>query len=668
MAWCGAHSRHTIENEIHLRHLVPITLPALLTVLLFAGAASAQEPAKASQDLRQVAGILDYVAGDYRGSVDAQGAVVSPSEYAEQCALATDAASLARQAGVAGTDPLLAALDELQRALAERRSAAQVERLCRSARAAIVQQHHIDLAPAKVPSRELAQNLFKSQSCNTCHGDDGSAHTPTAAALDPKPANFLDAARMATVSAHRAFHAISFGVPGTGMQPYAALGDHERWSLAFYVLALRHMRADAVAGQAVLARAGQPAPVEARGLSGLTEEELSAKLVSIADPDERANALAYLRAQAPFAQTQQLSLSGAYQRLDAGLDSYRRGDRDRARRLFISAYLDGVEPHEATLRARDSQLVTRIETAMLKLRTLTASGASPNDVSAAVSNARALLDQARATEADASTALIGALTITLREGVEIVLLVAALLGLVRKRGHPELARYVHAGWSLAVPAGLLTFYAAESVLGGMQRELAEGVASLLAALVLLGVTHWLLGQLGAKHWVGFLAQRVGSAANGQRAALGVLSLAFIAAYREAFEIVLFFQALALDSANSTREVWLGAGIGIAILAAGAVLLLRLGQRLKPAPFMLASSVCLALLSFILVGKGVRALQSAAVMSASHVGVPELPALGLYASVEGLVAQGALLALLLASALLPLIKARRASAQAMAAAE
>jgi high-affinity iron transporter len=642
-----------------------------LVVLAGSGAAGAQAPTgakEAADTLRQVAGILDYIGGDYRGSVGADGAVRNASEYAEQRSLAGDASALIAQAGLGNADPLRANLDELTRALNERRSPEQVERLCRQARETIVVTHHVDLAPASPPSRQLAEQLYKSQGCNVCHGDDGGAHTPAAAALDPKPANFLDPARVATVSAHRAFHAISFGVPGTGMRSYAELNDAARWSLAFYVLALRHLNADTASGRHAFDMAHKPAPVEARGLSPLTEEELTAKLAIIAGPEARADALAYLRAEAPFAREPHASMARAYQQLDAGLLAYQHGDKERARRLFISAYLDGVEPHEASLRAHDSQLVAEIETAMLELRTLAARAAGEPQLAAAVERARALLDRAHNAQSNADTALIGAITITLREGVEIVLLVAALLGLVRKRGHPELAKYVHAGWLLAVPAGLLTFFAAESVLSGMQRELAEGLASIVAALVLLGVTHWLLGQLSAKRWVGFLAERMGSATRGKSAAVGVLSLAFLAAYREAFEIVLFFQALVLDAADSVRQVWLGAGLGLVLLVGVAFALLRVGQRLRPAPFMLASSIGLALLSFVLLGKGVRALQAAAIVPASHLGLPDLPALGVYATGEGLAAQGLLLALLLLSALWPLRQARLAGTNSAAAAE
>jgi high-affinity iron transporter len=611
-----------------------------------------------TETLRQVAGILDYIAGDYRGAVNAQGTVQSAGEYAEQRALAKDAVALVTQVGIAAGDPLQISLAALTQALDAHRAPAQVEPLCRDARTAIVDSHHVDLTPASAPARELAERLYTTQTCVTCHAADGGAQTPAAAALDPRPANFLDAERMATVSPHRAFHAITFGVPGTGMRAFPALSDAERWSLAFYVLSLRHLRADVGAGRVAFESARRPAPEDARGLSSLTEEQLDQRLAAIADARVRADALGYLRAEAPFAQSARaLGFSRAYQQLDAGLAAYRQGDKDQALRAFISAYLDGVEPHEASLRARDSALVGELEAAMLALRSAASMGLPEPQLTAAVAQARKLLDRAQETKADAGTALIGAMTITLREGVEIVLLVAALLGLVRKRGHPELARYVHAGWMLAVPAGLATFYAAESALSGMQRELAEGLASLLAAFVLLGVTHWLLGQLGAKRWAGFLARRIAAATSGPRAALGVLGLAFLAAYREAFEIVLFFQALVRDAGSATREVWLGAALGLGLLCIVALFMLRVGRRLKPAPFMLASSIFLAALTFVMVGKGVHALQEAAVLPINALGWSGLPAIGLYANWEGLAAQALLLIALLASALAPLRAAR-----------
>jgi high-affinity iron transporter len=467
---------------------------------------------------------------------------------------------------------------------------------------------------------------------------------------------------MAAVSPRRAFHAITFGLPGTAMRGYPSLSDDERWSLAFYVLSLRHGAADLAAGKRALSSLRARVPDSASELYAFNDDELRAGLATIPDAPARANALAYLRVEAPFAKLAverglaQASLGLAYQKLDAGLDAYRRGAYGKARQLFISAYLDGFEPHETALRARDPVLVGELESAMLALRTTAAQGARVEKVEARVRHARALLARAESLGGSATAAFVGALTITLREGVEIVLLVAALLSLVRKRGHDDLARYVHAGWLLAIPAGLLTYWLAGSILGGMERELAEGVASLVAAVVLLGVTHWLLGQIGAKRWGSYLARRM-EAATRRGAAFGVCSLAFVAAYREAFEVVLFFHALVLDAERSMQGIWLGILLGLALLAVVAVLLLRVGRWLKPAPFMLASSSLLALLSLMLIGKGVRALQEAGALDISPLPLPELPPVGLYATAQGLLAQGIVFALLVFSLCWPWLHAR-----------
>lgn len=619
-------------------------------------------PPQGAETLRQVAGILDYIGGDYRGAVSAEGEVLSATEYAEQRELAQEADALAAKAGVTQDAPLRAQLGEIAAALRQRRAPALVSTLCRNARELIERDYGLSLAPREAPSREDAIRLYAREGCGSCHGADGSADTPAARELDPAPANFLDPERVAAVSPHRAFHAITFGVAGTAMKGYPSLTDAQRWSLAFYVLSLRHQAGGHAAGQRALSSMNEAVPESAKELYALTEEDLQEKLLKIPEESARADALAYLRAEAPFAQRSaaKASLGVAYDKLDQGLEAYRKGDHGAARQLFVSAYLDGVEPHEAGLRARDAALVTDLEKAMLALRSAAAEGASVESVEAHVRHTRKLLARAESRGANATAALIGALTITLREGLEIVLLVVALLGLVRKRGHPELARYIHAGWILAIPTGLATFWLAGSILGGMERELAEGIASIVAAVVLLGVTHWLLGQLGAKQWVSYLARRLGEASN-RGAAFAVLGLSFLAAYREAFEIVLFFHALVLDAGDAAQSVWFGALLGLGLLAILATALLFVGKRLKPAPFMLASSVLLALLSLVLIGKGVRALQEAAVIEITPLSLPELPSVGLYATTQGLLAQGVLFLLLLSSAVWPWLHARRARA-------
>ncbi|HEX4355164.1 MAG TPA: hypothetical protein VHZ95_19665, partial [Polyangiales bacterium] len=122
----------------------------LLTALaacVFAVTPAFAEPALsrgAVDTLRQVAGILDYIAGDYRGAVAPDGSLKSASEYSEQRALANDAAALTAGVGLADGDPLRTSLRDLTDALSAKRDPEQVEQLCRRARDAIVKTHNVD--------------------------------------------------------------------------------------------------------------------------------------------------------------------------------------------------------------------------------------------------------------------------------------------------------------------------------------------------------------------------------------------------------------------------------------------------------------------------------------------------------------------------------------------
>ncbi|HMI91974.1 MAG TPA: cytochrome c, partial [Polyangiales bacterium] len=503
-------------------------------LLAVASATFAAPPAgtDGSQALRQVAGVLDYVAGDYRGAVDEHGAILDRGEYDEQLSLVRDADALAAQAGVAADAPLRKQLGALSAALVQKRAPPQVAELCRVLRVLLVERHHVVLAPSEPPSRKEAAKLYVEHGCPTCHGADGSANTEAARALDPRPANFLDPARVAAVSPHRAFFALSFGVSGTAMVAYPQLNEHQRWSLAFYVLSLRHAGNVSDAGAQALATiaSGGP-PRDAAGLAALTEEDVLAKLAQVPDPAARAAALAYLRAEAPFsagaAAPKSSSMFAARAALQRGMSAYRRGDRAQARQELISAYLDGFEPHEAAIGARDRPLVREVERVMLTLRQAAANGEPLPRIEGLAKEADLLLSRAERAGEGESAAWIGAFTIALREGLEIALLVGALLGLVRRRGQASLVRYVHGGWMVAAVAGLVTWWSAGALLSGLQRELAEGLAALLAAVVLLGVTHWLLGQLTAKRFLGFLADRMAKAASSRRAAWGIFALSFV---------------------------------------------------------------------------------------------------------------------------------------------
>jgi mono/diheme cytochrome c family protein len=156
------------------------------------------------------------------------------------------------------------------------------------------------LGPKGTPWKAGGKKLYTEQLCHTCHGVDGSANTEAAQKLIPRPASFLDPQRVAGVSPQRAFSAITYGVAGTGMTQFSHLSDGERWSLAFYVLSLRHDEARAQRGKAAAGLLSSMPDHSAVALARMTEDDLVARISALADPETRIDVLAYFRALAPF--------------------------------------------------------------------------------------------------------------------------------------------------------------------------------------------------------------------------------------------------------------------------------------------------------------------------------------------------------------------------------
>ena len=170
--------------------------------------------------------------------------------------------------------------------------------------------------------------------------------------------------------------------------------------------------------------------------------------------------IAYLRAD-PAALTRaggSQSLAVAHELLRQSLAAYRRGDRDEAGELALAAYLDGFEPVEAMLGARDGGLVAEVEREMGGLRAAIGRGAPAGDVAARVERLDALFGRAEAALApeagSGASTFLGAFAILLREGLEALLIVVAMIGFLRKAERRDMLKYVHGGWLVALVAGV----------------------------------------------------------------------------------------------------------------------------------------------------------------------------------------------------------------------
>ena len=147
----------------------------------------------------------------------------------------------------------------------------------------------------------------------------------------------------------------------------------------------------------------------------------------------------------------------------------------------------------------------------------------------------------------------------------------------------------------------------------VNRELLEAITALLAVVVLVVVSFWLVARLEQRRRVEFMRARVaGAMAAGTTAAF--VGLGFTAVYREGFETVLFYQALALFAEGLGLWVVLGALAGAVALGGVGYAILRLGKQLPLKPMLVTGASILLLLSVAFAGNAVRSLQGADVIA------------------------------------------------------
>lgn len=606
---------------------------------MLAASALAQAPAGSQQILH----LLDYVAVEYPEFVQ-NGRVTDEAEYQEQVEFSGQVAEalrafppnehLARLQADAG---------RLHDAILAKADAQQVAAQARGLQTDLTRAYDIRIEPASVPDLARAASLYQA-SCAGCHGVAGDGRGPAASGLDPAPTDFTDRGRQSQRSVLGLFNTITLGVDGTGMTSFASLPDSDRWSLAFYVSNFMATDAERAQGRDALANQATALFSDMQALVNTTPAEARA-----ASMDKYA-ALAFLRAQPELIRGADNGdpLTVAAAKTEESARLYAQGNAEQAYQVALAAYLDGFELAEGRVSAETRN---RVEQKMVAFRGMLRSGASVERVERAKDELIAEFEAAKGAARDASASgtanFLSSFIIILREGLEAVLVLAAIGTFLVRSGRRDALAYVHFGWIAALLAGVITWLVSSTLfaLSGAQRETTEGITALLAAVLLLYAGYWLHSKSHSTRWQSFIRGELSTAlSSGQLWTLALVS--FLAVYREAFETVLFMQALWLQADGSGRGALVGGvAVGATALALSAWLISRFSLRLPLGLFFGASALFLAVLAVIFAGKGIAALQAAGKLPMSPADFPGLPALGIYPNWQGLALQIVIVALI-----------------------
>ncbi|MBL4934783.1 FTR1 family iron permease [Clostridium sp. YIM B02515] len=241
---------------------------------------------------------------------------------------------------------------------------------------------------------------------------------------------------------------------------------------------------------------------------------------------------------------------------------------------------------------------------------------------------------------DNTYSIVDVITIILREGLEALLVVVALLGFLKKSGNEDKKGWIFGGVGIGLAVSFIIAILVKVLFSsgtfGNNNFLISGWTGVFAAVMLIYVSYWLHSKSSANEWQNYISEKSSKAiATGSLLSLGFL--AFLAVFREGTETVLFYIGMA--SSVGLPVLLSGIAIGVAILVIVAFLMLKVGLRIPMRPFFLISSLLVFYLGLKFTGMGINGLQNAGVLPAtSSDNLPTIAWLAVYPSWQSVVPQ------------------------------
>lgn len=235
-------------------------------------------------------------------------------------------------------------------------------------------------------------------------------------------------------------------------------------------------------------------------------------------------------------------------------------------------------------------------------------------------------------------------TIVFREGLEAVLILAALMAGLQRGAYSHLRKPLWLGAAAALIGTVITWFLARGLLGSLARfgEHLEAIVSLIAVAVLLLITNWFFHKTYWTGWIQNFQKKKGEITRGDVGQyIGMIVLGFTSIYREGFETVLFLQAMVMDS--STGTVMSGIGMGMAGVILVGIMLFLVQVKLPYKKMLIITGVMISSVLVTMVGMTTHVFQVVGWLPLHPIRSLEFPYwvslwFGLYATWEGIALQ------------------------------
>ena len=331
---------------------------------------------------------------------------------------------------------------------------------------------------------------------------------------------------------------------------------------------------------------------------------------------------------------------------------YEQGDTAKAMVTVQDTYFDIFESTgmENKIGSRDSNFKAQLEGYFTRLVSLMKASAEKEKLQEQAQGLSQGLNQAVAMlqggEQTDWSMFLYSLLIILREGLEALLIVAAIVAYLVKNNHQDKLPVIRQSVYVALLGSVITAVIFQLIFSnsGASRELLEGFTMMIAVVMLFMMSYWLLSKVEAQNWKRYLEGKLSTALTAG-SLIGLWLTSFLAVYREGAETVLFYYALVGDAKSAVSYAYLFAGfaVGVVILAICYFIMRYTVVKLPLKPFFMFTGSFMYLMAFVFAGKSVLELIEGKLFEPTLIsGVPEISWLGIYPYVETLVPQAVLL--------------------------
>ncbi len=342
--------------------------------------------------------------------------------------------------------------------------------------------------------------------------------------------------------------------------------------------------------------------------------------------------------------TEDYSLTTLIALLDKSSDSLQSGKLDDAKKS-LREFIQIWPNVEGEVRTKNASLYTQLENELpLMIGQLSNSG---YDVEKADDQLQDFKQQIALLQTNDSFSFWDSALILLREGLEALLIIMALLTFLTNANQQGMRKWVYvgagAGITLSIIVAVMMSTVLQSVTIGNDREMMEGYVGLVAAALMIGVGIWMHQKSNVASWNRYISKQMGQAIS-KGSVLAMASVSFLSVFREGAETIVFYAGIAPKM--STLEFVMGILLAVVILAIVAVVFMKLSHRIPIHRFFAVATILIYVLAFKIIGVSLHTLQLTNVINTTvQPRLPIIDVIGFYPTTETIMAQLGLLVII-----------------------